>query len=190
MKLSVRFLLFVLALILLTTVCKFFLAAELDYSGFSPVIAIALFSGMIFKQRQFSFILPLLALFISDLIIHALFLAGKFDFAGIYSGQWKNYLLLLSVTLIGWMIQAKSYTRIFAAGLIAPTVYYLLSNFGVWLGADGVLYSKDFGGLMQCYTAAIPFYKNGLLSTIMFLPLILLGYNWVVNYRADLRLAA
>lgn len=190
MKLTFRFLLFVLALIVLTTACKYFLAEEIEYSGFSPVIAIALFSGMIIKQRKFSFILPLLALLVSDLIIHALFLAGEFDFAGIYSGQWKNYLLLLSVTLIGWLVQAKSYVRVFAGSLIAPTVFYLLSNFGVWLGADGVLYSKDFSGLIQCYVAAIPFYKNGLLASVIFLPLLLFTYNRFVNFRAELRLAA
>ena len=190
MKVSARFLFFVLGLILLTTACKFFLAANFEFSGFSPVIAIAVFAGMIIQQRRYSFIMPLLALLVSDLIIHVLYLSGQFDFAGIYHGQWKIYLMLLSTTLIGRLFQAKSYLRIGAAALVAPTLFYLISNFAVWLGADGVLYTKDFSGLVQCYVAAIPFYKNALLATVGFLPVLLLSYNAVMNERADVRLLA
>ena len=52
MKVNSRFLLFVLALVVMTTACKFFFGADLDMSGFSPVIAIALFAGLIMKQKS------------------------------------------------------------------------------------------------------------------------------------------
>ncbi|HUR65518.1 MAG TPA: DUF6580 family putative transport protein, partial [Chitinophagaceae bacterium] len=66
---SGRLILFTLILVAVTTACKYFFGPDLDWSGFSPVIAIALFAGFIIKQKDMAFILPLLALFISDAVI-------------------------------------------------------------------------------------------------------------------------
>ena len=50
-----------------------------------------------------------------------------------------------------------------AAGVVAaPTLFFLLSNFAVWLGG---MYAHTFAGLAQCYTLALPFYRNDLVST-------------------------
>ena len=69
MKSNGRLIIFTLILIILATACKYFFGPELSWSGFSPVIAIALFAGFIMKQKDISFMLPLLALFISDAVI-------------------------------------------------------------------------------------------------------------------------
>ena len=73
MKLNGRLILFTIALIAVATTCKFFFGPQIEWSGFSPVIAIALFSGFIIKQKDMSFLLPLLALFISDAAIQVLY---------------------------------------------------------------------------------------------------------------------
>ena len=73
MKSNGRLIVFTLILIGLATACKFFFGPDLDWSGFSPVIAIALFSGFIIKQKDMSFLLPLIALFISDVAIQLLY---------------------------------------------------------------------------------------------------------------------
>lgn len=185
MKFNGRFLLFVFLLLILTTACKFYFGANLEFSGFSPVIAIALFSGMIMKQKNNSFLLPLLALLVSDLIIHGLYLLGEFDYPGLYNGQWKVYLMLLSATLIGWLLKGKKYGTLLAGALAAPTVFFLISNFSVWMGSEGILYTKDLPGLIKCYVAAIPFYRNALLATIIFLPAILLLYNFMLYKRTQ-----
>jgi hypothetical protein len=188
MKSSGRFLLFGLLLVALTTWCKFQFGADIAFSGFSPVIAIALFSGMIFRRRNYSFLLPLAALLVSDLVIHVLYLNNEFAYAGIYPGQWKVYLMLLAATMIGWLLKGRNYGSILLGALAAPTAFYLISNFGVWLGSEGVLYSKDFSGLIQCYIAAIPFYKNALIGSLLFLPSILLMYNFLMYRKLDLKL--
>ena len=73
MKINGRLILFTLLLVVLATACKFFFGPDLAWSGFSPVIAIALFSGMIMKQKDMSFLLPLLALLLSDAVIQLLY---------------------------------------------------------------------------------------------------------------------
>ena len=189
MKNNTRFLLFTLALVVLTTACKFFLGPVLDWSGFSPVIAIALFAGMIVKQKDFSFLLPLLALFLSDAAIELLYRTGNFEYAGFYGGQWKNYLLLLGCTFIGWMVKGRNYGSLLTGAVAAPTVYFLVSNFMVWQATTEAIYPKTFGGLMTCYDMALPFYRNSLLATLVFLPLILGAYNYFLNRKAAIRLA-
>lgn len=189
MKLNGRLILFTLVLIAITTACKFFFGPDLAWSGFSPVIAIALFSGMIIKERNQSFLLPLLALLISDVLIQVLFKMGEFPYAGFYSGQWKNYLILLASVLIGWGLKGRTHISLLAGAVIAPTVFFLLSNFAVWMGTTEAIYSKDFSGLITCYAAGLPFYKNAFIATLLFFPVILLCYNYFTRQKAELTLA-
>lgn len=189
MKINERLIVFTLVLVVLATACKYFFGPSLEWSGFSPVIAIALFSGFIIKQRNLSFILPLLALFISDAIIQLLYEQGFFKYPGFYNGQWKNYLLLLSATLIGWLLKGRSYGSLLTGAIAAPTVFFLLSNFSVWLSSSEVTYTKDFSGLMTCYAAGLPFYKNALMATLVFLPAILFLYNYLTKKKAALIIA-
>ena len=190
MKRNEKLFVFTLILIATATVCKYFFGPNLAWSGFSPVIAIALFSGFIFKQKNSSFLLPLIALFASDVIIHILYTQQLFPYPGFYGGQWINYLILLSATLIGWLLKGRTIATLFAGALVAPTVFFLISNFNVWLGTSEVMYSKDGAGLIKCYTAALPFYKNALIATMFFVPSIAIVYNLLTRNKTALKLAA
>jgi hypothetical protein len=188
MKINERLVVFTVLLVVLATGCKYLFGPSLEWSGFSPVIAIALFSGFIVKQKDFSFLWPLLALFVSDAVIQVLYSRGMFPYEGFYDGQWKNYLILLSAALMGWFLKGKNYSSLFLGAFAAPTVFFLLSNFSVWLAA-GTAYSRDFNGLMTCYAAGLPFYKNALMATVVFLPAILLLYNYLTRRKAALIMA-
>jgi hypothetical protein len=188
MKINRRLILFTIILVALQTACKLLFAPKLEWSGFSPLIAIALFSGFIIKEKNMSFLLPLLALFISDVIIHILYINNQFDFAGLYAGQWKNYLILLACTLIGWALKGRSYPSLVVAGIAAPSLYFLVSNFMVWQKTTEAVYAKSFSGLMNCYEAALPFYRNSLIATLLFLPVILLLYNYLTRKKLVLTL--
>lgn len=189
MKINRRLILFTIILIALQTICKLLFAPKLEWSGFSPFIAIALFSGFIIKERNMSFLLPLLALFISDAIIHLLYLNNQFDFAGFYSGQWKNYLVLLLSTLIGWGLKGRNYSTIAFGAVAAPTLFFLVSNFMVWQGTTEAVYARSIEGLMDCYNKGLPFYQNSLIATLLFLPVILIVYNYLTRKKAALILA-
>lgn len=180
--------LFTLILVVVASACKYFFGPELAWSGFSPVIAIALFSGFIMRQKGMSFLLPLMALLVSDMVIQVLYSQDLFPYAGFYSGQWKNYLVLLLSTLIGWGLQGKKLSTLFAGAVAAPTVFFLVSNFMVWTGSE-VNYTRDFNGLLNCYTAGLPFYKNALIATMIFLPGILFTYNYLTRHKNELVIA-
>lgn len=188
MRINSRMIFFTLILVTATTVCKYYFGPDLGWSGFSPVIAIGLFSGMLINDKGRSFLLPLVAVFASDIIIQLLFLAGKFPYSGFYTYQVFNYSLLAAVTLLGWALKGKNYGRIALGGVIAPTVFFLVSNCGSWLIDTGNNYTNDLNGLLKSYDAGLPFYRNALASTLIFLPAILTGYNVIVKRTAALKL--
>ena len=183
---NARLIVFTLLLVIVATVCKFFLGPDLDWSGFSPIFAIALFAGFIVREKGNSFLLPLLALFISDVLIHLMYTQGLFPYAGFYDGQLRNYAILLIATWIGWALKGRNLSSLLAGAIAAPTVFFLLSNFSVWLSVSEVVYTRDFNGLMSSYAAGLPFYKNGLISTLLFLPAILLGYNYIAKSKTSI----
>src|SRR5687768_3527905 len=113
MKINGRLIIFTLILIVLATGAKFFFGPRLDWSGFSPIIAIALFAGLIIREKTIAFLLPLLAVLASDLLIQFLYEQNEFPYPGIYDGQWRNYLVLLSATLVGSALKGKSYLTLF-----------------------------------------------------------------------------
>jgi hypothetical protein len=189
MNSAIKFSFFTLVLVIITTACKFFFGPEIAFSGFSPVLAIALFSGYVFQKKEGMFLLPLLSLVLSDLFIQGLYLQGSFDYPGFYSGQWKNYLLLLSVTLLGVLLRARSHRSLVVGALGAPTFFFIVSNFMVWLSAAEAVYAKTFAGLTTCYIAGLPFYRNSLLGTLVFLPVILFLFNYLERKKAGLVLA-
>jgi len=188
MKINGRLILFTIILVALATICKFFFGPSLSWSGFSPVIAIALFSGFIIKQKDAAFLFPLLAVLISDLVIQGLYELNAFPYAGIYSGQWKNYLILFTATLIGWALKGRKTTSLVIGAIAAPTVFFLISNFNVWMSQE-VMYPKNFNGLMQCYAAGLPFYRNALIAAFVFLPVILVTYNYLMRNKPVLTVA-
>ncbi|MBS1760433.1 MAG: hypothetical protein JST23_09945 [Bacteroidetes bacterium] len=187
MKTNTRLVLFTLILVAIQTVCKYLFADKIEWSGFSPFIAIALFSGFIVKEKNMSFLLPLLALVISDVIIQMLYVNGLFTFAGFYSGMWKNYVLLLAIVSIGWMLKGRSYGSVLVGAVAAPVLYFLISNFLVW--AEGTMYPKTFSGLMTCYEYALPFFRNSLIATLIFVPMIIAAYNTLTKSKTAFRLA-
>jgi hypothetical protein len=188
MKINGRTVLFTFILIILTTACKYFFGPDPVWSGFSPVIAIALFAGFMIRKKDMSFLLPLLALLISDAILQILYIQDLFKYSGFYSGQWKNYLVLMTAVLIGWKLKGRKASRILAGIFAAPTVFFLISNFLVWISSE-VVYAKSFSGLMSCYEAGLPFYKNSIIATLFFMPVILFTFNYLARHRAKLTFA-
>ena len=153
---------------LITILCKLYFSTQLMWGGFSPIIAIALISG-ITLEKNVSFLLPLVSLFISDIVIEILNCFHLFPFHGLYTGQILNYGLLLAVTMIGWL--AKNYRLL--VSLVGPMFFFITSNFFVWF-FGGLGYADNCYGLISCYIAGIPFLLNSITATLVFLPLLTL----------------
>jgi len=168
-------------LIIVSTLVKIICAPQINLSGFTAVIAVSLFAGLMIKDKKLSFLFPLLALFITDVLLQLLYTMHLFPYAGFYSGQVTNYILFVLVTVVGIAFRNYKTSGIIAAAFIGPSVFFLLSNFVVWkTQADIMGYNNDISGLWQSYTFGLPFYRNSLISTFIFLPAFIAVYNRVM----------
>ncbi|HEY0299290.1 MAG TPA: DUF6580 family putative transport protein [Arachidicoccus sp.] len=136
--------------------------------GFTPMFAMAIFGGVIFRQdKKWAFTLPLITMFISDIIFQLLHDAGKLDIWGFYEGQLINYILYALTTSVGFFIKKINIVNIGIAAIIAPTLFFLLSNFSYWAFTQS--YYNEHNTLLQCYINGLPFYFPwSIVSTIVY----------------------
>jgi hypothetical protein len=131
--------------------------------NFSPIAAMALFSGAYVGRRGLAFVAPLAALLLSDLVI------------GFYSHMEITYLTVALVVLIGWWVSThRTPLRVGAAAVASSVLFYLITNLGVWLFSG--MYPRTLAGLEACYIAAIPFFQNTLASDLFFTVLLFGGF--------------
>jgi hypothetical protein len=158
--------------------------------GFAPQIAIALFGGAVIKDFKWSFALPLFSMFISDALYEVLFSARVSPIKGFYQGQWLNYLELASVVLIGKGLKHFTLPRFFLYGFLAPTWFFLISNFTVWAGSSGAIIPRSFAGLMETYALGLPFYAYSVAASYLFGAVFFLSWQKWFNRSATLEFAA
>ncbi len=151
--------------------------------GFAPQIAMALFAGAVVKDRKYAFALPILSMFISDLLYHLYYLSGAGIIPGFYEGQLTNYVLFSVLTVVGFFIREKNVVSIIAGSLAGPTIYFLSSNFLVWSSGGGLGRPKTWEGLMMCFNDALPFYRNSIAATLFF-SAVLFGSYYLVTKSA------
>lgn len=123
--------------------------------NFAPIAAMALFGGAYFNKKSLAFVIPLVAMFLTDAII------------GFYSYAWMVYISFALIVLVGMVMLRKiNVKNILIASLTASVSFFAITNFGVW--ALGTLYPKTPAGLMESYIAAIPFFQNALIGDLFF----------------------
>jgi hypothetical protein len=155
-------------------------------NGFAPQWAMAIFAGAVIKDRKWAFIIPVLSMFISDLLYQVLYIGGISNMKGFYEGQWQNYLLFAGLVFVGMAVKKLNVLQIGLASLAAPSLYFLVSNFLVWAGngTRGLDRPRNFNGLLLCYTDGIPFYLVSILATLIFSAILFGTYIFNRNYRA------
>ena len=121
--------------------------------NFSPMIAVGVFSGFYFRQFYLSLFVVIFSMFIGDL------------FLGFHSLMFFTYVALAIAVLIGLYVKHFRFTEILYSGLASSVCFFIITNFGAWLTLE--MYEKNFAGLLQSYTMAIPFFHNTLISTLL-----------------------
>jgi hypothetical protein len=88
------------------------------------------------------------------------------------------YVSLFLIVLIFFKISKKmNYKNLFIFSFFGSVIFFLISNFGVWL--VGNLYERNINGLIECYFMAIPFFKNTIISTLIF------SYSSLIIYKTS-----
>ena len=120
--------------------------------NFTPILSIALFCGISFRNK-YIFLIPLFSMLISDYFI------------GYHSVIMYVYVSLLIIFFIGkYLIKENSFNSTMVLSLSSAIIFFIISNFGVWI----VGYPKTISGFIACYVAALPFLSNTLISTLLF----------------------
>lgn len=125
--------------------------------NFTPVTALALFSGLMLKRKWLSIVIPLIAMIVSDMIL------------GFSSISIWVYAGIGSISLVSWFLNRINVNSI----LLSSLIFFIISNFGVWV----LDYPHTFEGLVMCYTLAIPFFGYSIVGDLFW------GYTFKHSYK-------
>ena len=131
-----------------------------DVAGLAPQMAIALFGGAVIKDKKWAFALPLFSLLLSDLMLQVLFQMGISAREGFYSGQWAVYLCFLLLTVFGFLMKKIKLLNILVFSFSGSVLFFILSNFLVWIGGGGFGRPLTFEGMLLCYGDALAYYRD------------------------------
>ena len=121
--------------------------------NFTPVGAMALFGGACFTDRRLALLFPLAVLFLSDLVL------GLHVLVPVVYGSFA-----LSALLGRWLRSRRTIVFTAAATLAGSVQFFVVTNFASWW----VFYPHTAEGLVECYIAAVPYFRNTLLGDAVF----------------------
>ena len=141
-------------------------------ANFVPVFAMILFATAHLKNKWNAIFISVGALWLSDLYINNWGSASQYFDQFIFISTPFNYLAYMMIAFVGIQIFKKSISlpKVFGSSLLAGVIFFLVSNFAVWLHP---LYVKS---LWACYIDAIPFFRATLASNIFFSAVLFGGY--------------
>ncbi len=140
----------------------------------ASITAVALFGGAYLSDKRLAFLIPMAALFLSDLVL------------GLYAHMEIIYGSFALVVCIGLLLRRKrTPLRVAGATLLGSILFFVITNFGGW--AFGSLYPKTVAGLVTCYVAAIPFFQNTLVGDAFYTAVLfgglVLAERWIPALR-------
>ncbi len=122
--------------------------------NFTPVVALALFSGAYLSKRAAVFF-PLALMIISDLFI------------GLHETILFTWGSVAAISIFGfWLRRNRNPINILSTSLFSAVFFFLVTNFGTWLMSN--LYPRTLSGLQECFILAVPFFRATLVSTIVY----------------------
>lgn len=144
--------------------------------NFAPISAMALFGGT-YLNRKSAFLVPLIALFLSDYFI------GFYEFK-LMLAVYGSFALIALIGL--WLKKHKNFKNIVLASLSSSILFYLITNFAVW--AFTPWYEKTLAGLIYCYFMALPFFRNTLAGDFFYVGAFFGAYElsiYLVNKKLE-----
>lgn len=134
----------------------------IELPNFTPMAAVGIFAGFYFRRVTVALLVPLAAMAIANVWLP---IYGSLLIATVcYTAFFLPVLLPRLLRRAPRMAQAAAY------GLLPAIAFYATSNFAEW--AAGSMYKRNFAGLIECYTVAIPFFRNNIAGDIFYLALV------------------
>ncbi len=170
---------------LLILAVALFLSRMIPHSAnWGPALGICVFAGFLARKNPMGYFLPAVAWLATDL------------FLGFYDGILFNYGALLGCTFAGGLLAtlfkkipsskrgALSYLGFASSGALSATLFFLISNFGVWFVQAPQCRPMDLNGLAACYVGGLMFYWPTLISTTAWM-LVFAGVYQMVRLQAS-----
>jgi hypothetical protein len=142
--------------------------------NFTPIGAMALFSGATIRDRRLAFLVPVLALLAGDAFI---------GFHKLMAIVYATF--VISVAIGRWLGEHRTARRIAGATFFGAAQFFVVTNFAVW--ATGLSHPKTFAGLVACYVAGVPFFWNTLAGDAVYAALLFGGFALAERFAPILR---
>ena len=156
--------------------------------NFSPLGAIGIFGAAHFSKKWQALVIPLAATWLSDLFINNVIYAKYYpNFTWFAQGFYWQYAAYILIVVAGFFIMRKVNTKTVLMGALASSaIFFIVSNFGCWPGS---IYPQNFGGLMQCYVAGLPFVGGTLLGDLFYCAAMFGGFAYIQKQLPALQTA-
>lgn len=136
--------------------------------NFSPIGAIALFGAACFNRTVLAVLVPLVAVWISDIWLNNFVYNQHYQAFTLFDQGWYwMYGTYAAIAVLGLFTLKKiSAPRIIGSSLAASVIFFLVTNLACWPGS--AIYPQDAGGLLMCYAAGLPFFSGTLLGDLFY----------------------
>ncbi|MBL7847039.1 MAG: hypothetical protein JNL40_06190 [Cyclobacteriaceae bacterium] len=140
-------------------------------SNLTPFGAMALFGGHYFKDKWKAMLVPVIALWLSDIFLNRFYYTDQWVF--FYGGQLWVYGTFAATVGLGMLMGKPTALRITGFGIGAALLHWLVTDFGVWIGGStdittGLPFTRDWTGFIKCLTLALPFLRNMIIGNLVF----------------------
>lgn len=129
--------------------------------NFAPITSIALFSGVHFANKRLALLVPLCAMFLSDL------------FLGLHELIPVIYLSFLLISIMSFYFKSLSISTV----LLGSTLFFVISNLGVWY----FYYPHSWAGLMSCFVLALPFFVSAMAGDLFYSSVLQFSYKKITR---------
>ncbi len=148
--------------------------------NFSPIIGMAIFAGAVIKDRRFAFALPLLAMFLSDVLFEVFNIAPGFW----GWGQLVGYGILALITVIAFSMKKVSVIKVAGYSIGSSLLFFFLSNSAFFIFDNPVYhtYPQNFSGYVATLAGGLPFLKTSLIADLVYSAILFGTYYLVQNY--------
>jgi hypothetical protein len=134
-------------------------------ANFTAVGGLAVFGGLKLPLKK-ALLVTFFTMLFADIVI------------GFHSAMWATYLGMIAAVGIGHIFarQSGGLGNSVIAAMISSVFFFIITNFAVWAGWQ-TMYPRNISGLIECYIAAIPFFRNSILGDIVYTTIFVMIYD-------------
>lgn len=129
-------------------------------ANFTPIGAMALFGGCYIANKRLACLIPMASMLISDILLQIIY--GN----GFHSEMPWVYGSIALITALGFLLRGREQRQtIMVASLTGSLLFFFITNFGSWTQG---YYGYTGSGLLNCYVAAIPFFRGTVMGDLFY----------------------